>query len=393
MRALEKSHSSRGRGACGAIAPGVLVAGAALVLLSLPRPSSAAAGTSQRITVGVSLTSFYDSNILEYSSDLLAQFEGGTRPERFSLETTDDLVWNPAATLGWEWSNGRGRRHALRLRGEGDFHQKNSTADMRSASVGWRESWSRDRRLSVAYYTLPHFYLRQLVDEDAVLPYPDLSRYRRAEFGLTIASLDWSQRIGKGNSMGVAVQHERRRYNDDFRERDSGTHQAELAWGWTRLPHRGTLELRGLYRVSQAKAEDGDEVAGTTPDDVDVSYHGIGVGAHGEGEMRRQRDWRVLGDADIQFTNRVYDSDRTADKYHFGRKDGLVSFELGLSARWGRAWRARAYWHRDANTAKLGAAAPSSTDTGDYRRSQVGLRLDWSGTLHRSKTSTSEEGE
>ena len=99
MRALEKSHSSRGRGACGAIAPGVLVAGAALVLLSLPRPSSAAAGTSQRITVGVSLTSFYDSNILEYSSDLLAQFEGGTRPERFSLETTDDLVWNPAATL------------------------------------------------------------------------------------------------------------------------------------------------------------------------------------------------------------------------------------------------------------------------------------------------------
>lgn len=367
--------------------------GAALAIVLLTRESPAAAPGSQRINFGVSLSGVYDSNILEYSKDQLTLFEGATRPDRFSLKSTDDLVWNPAVTLGWEHRGARGRRHALRLKGEGDFHQKNGTADFRAASVGWRESWSRDRRLSVGWYRLPKFYLRQLQDEDYVPPFPGLSRYRRAFFSLDIGSAGWSQRIGKSNALDLGYQYELRRYNRDFRERDSGTHQGEIAWGWTRLPNHGAVELRGLYRLNRAKAEDGDEVAALPPDDSDVSYHGLGFGAHGDEELGRVRDWRFTADGDAQISTRNYDSNRPLDKYHFGRKDQLSGVEVGLSARWKRNWRARAFWHYDHNSAKLGTSAPSSTDTGDYSRSQAGLRLDWSGTIRRAKSAAVEGDE
>lgn len=364
-----------------------------LALLLAAAAARPAAAADQRITLGAGLGSGYDSNILEYSSDQLSLFEGGTRPDRFSLESSDDLVWNPALALGWELAGRGGRRHALRLRADGDFHQKNGTADFRAGSVGWRESWSRERRLSASWYALPSFYLRQLFDEDYVPPFPGMSRYRRAEFSLGIGSLDWSQRIGRSNSLTVGGQYERRRYNADFRERDSDTGQGELAWGWTRLPHRGELELRALYRVSSAKAEDGDEVPGVTPDDADLSYHGLGGGAHGEAELARSRRFRLTGDADYQFSTRDYDSDRPADRYHYGRSDLLHALELGLGVRWSRALRGRIYWHFESNTAKLGTAAPSTTDTGDYARSQVGVRLDWSRTVWRSRAADAESDE
>ncbi|MEO5618151.1 MAG: hypothetical protein ABIS67_10300 [Candidatus Eisenbacteria bacterium] len=368
-------------------------AGAALALALLARESVAASSGSQRLNFGVSLSSAYDSNILEYSQDQLTLFEGGTRPDRFSLESTDDLVWNPALTLDWERSDGRRRRHALRLKAEADFHQKNGTADFRAASVRWRESWHRDRQLSIGWYRLPQFYLRQLFDEDYVPPFPGLSRYRRASFSLDIGSTDWSQRVGKSNSLGLGFQYERRRYNQDFRERDSDTNQGEITWGWKRLPHRGALELRGLYRLSDAKAEDGDEVAGVPPDDADLSYHGLAGGVHGEMELDRSRDWRFLGDADYQFATRDYDSKRVTDRYHLGRSDQLHTLELGVSARWKPNWRARLFWQFDRNMAKLGTSAPSSTDTGDYTRSQAGLRLDWSVTAWRSKSAAAEGDE
>src|SRR5262249_42475208 len=161
---------------------------------------------------------------------------------------------------------------------------------------------SRGRRLSGSWYALPQFYLRQLFDEDYVPPFPGLSRYRRATFRLDVGALDWAQRVGRSNTLSVGTQFERRRYNADFRERDSKTGQGERAGAWTRLPRRGAIELRGLYRLSVARAEDGDEPTGAPPDDADVSYHGVGGGARGELELARPRFGRLTADLDYQLS-------------------------------------------------------------------------------------------
>ena len=366
----------------------------ALALVFVTLASGTAQAGGQRVVLAASLTSNYDSNVLEYANNVISLFESGTRPDHFALESIDDLVWNPGLALTWELAGERGRRHALRLSGNGDFHQRNGTADFRSAGIAWRESWSRGRGLSASLYRLPNFYLRQLVDEDFVPPYPGLSRYRRASFGLDIASLDWTQRVGSRNTLRLGAQFEARRYNAAFRERDSNTGQGELAWGWNRLPHHGQFELRTLYRHSRAKAEDGDEVAGAVPDDPDIRYHGLAAGTHGEVELSRRGSWRLGVDADYQFSNRDFGSDRPADKFHFGRHDGLHALELGIEIRRIRVWRGRAFWHFERNSAQLGVPVTGiSLDTGDYSRSQIGIRLDWSGTLWHSKAPAAEGDE
>jgi hypothetical protein len=345
----------------------------------------------QTLNLRVGGSSAYDSNLLQYSDQQITTFDAGTHPARYSIPSIGDVVWNPAVALAWELDEGHGRKHALRVRGEGDFHQQDRTADLRSASVRWRESFRRDRQFSLGGYALPNYYLRQLSDEDA--PGTGDARYRRAEFALAIGSASWSQRIGRGNQLGLDYQFERRTYRTNFRERDSDTHQGETSWGWTRLPHRGAIELRAGYRDSKAKGVDGDEAPGVPPDDPDVSYNGWMGGAGGRMEFSRRANLRLGGDAAYEFGTRHYTSDRTADRYHFGRNDLLQVVEVGLRAQARPHWSARAFVRYESNDAKLGSAAPATSEAGSYHETRVGLSVEWSGDLWRSRGAGRAEAE
>ena len=72
----------------------------ASVLTALLVPAQAA--RAARLTLDAALDVAYDDNILQYSDTLLAVFAEGTRPELFSIRTSDDLVWNPSLALLWE---------------------------------------------------------------------------------------------------------------------------------------------------------------------------------------------------------------------------------------------------------------------------------------------------
>jgi hypothetical protein len=363
------------------------------VLSRPPRARRAPRAAGQSLTLSAGLSSAYDSNLLQYSADQLASFESGIHPGRFSIHTSDDLTWNPALELVWELDRGRGRRHALRLKTEGDFHQQNGTGDFHSASISWYESFRGGRQLAVGGYALPQYYVRQLSDDDVVPPYSGLTdyRYRRAEFALGIASASWSQRVGRRGHLALGYQFERRRYNADFTERDSDVHQGEATWGWMRLPRRGTVELHAGYRTSDAKASDGDEPPGTVPDDADLSYHGWIAGIAGRMTFVDRARLRLGADLAYAFASRSYDSDRPADRYHFGRNDSLHGIELGLRAQARPHWSARGFYRYEWNDASLGRAAPPTTDSGSYRQHQVGLALGWSGGIWHSRGATAGE--
>lgn len=365
------------------------VLAAALALAAGP-PVAGAQGQSLNVSAG--LTTLHDDNILHYSDAQLQDFDSGLNPSRFAIESTGDVLFNPLLALRWELDRGHGRRHALRLKGEGDFHGRDGNADFRSLSAGWRESFRRGRQLSVGYYLLPHYYLRQLYDEDspAVLA---ADRYRRAQFDLQIASAGWSQRAGRDRSLGLAYQFERRRYDAEFRERDSGTHQGTLAFGWRRLPRQGAIDLRGGYRVSHAEGSDGDDLPGVVPDDADLSYHGVMGGAGGHVDLAAGGQWRLVGDLGYEIETRTYDSDRTADKYHFGRDDLLHAVELGMRAVVRSYWSLRAFYRLENNAAHLGSPAPLSSDVGSYRSNQAGLEIGWAGDMWRQSAGEEDTGD
>lgn len=358
--------------------PAKLAAIAIVALTPFAAPAFAARG--QTLTLTTQWSSTYDNNLLQYSEDQIGVFESGTRPARFSIKTRDDVAFEPSVALGWELDQGHGRRHGLRIKGEGDFHDKNGTADHRSLSVGWRESFRGDRRFSAGYYLLPNYYLRQLLDED--LPATTLpSRYRRATFRLQIATAGWDQRLGRNTRLSLDYQFEGRRYNPEFAERTSKLHQGTAGLGWDRLPRHGSVELRGGYRKSRADASDGDEAPGAAPDDQDVSYHGVIAGLGGRVEFARHGQWRVLGDAGYEFEARDFDSDRAFDTTHNGRKDRLHVIELGLRAAYRPHWSARSFFRYERNRAAFSGATAPSTDPGSYSVRQVGLAIEWTGQL------------
>jgi hypothetical protein len=361
---------------------------------ALGRPLSVRPRTtgSQSLSLTMGIGSYYDDNILQYSDNQLADFDAGLHPYRYSVESTDDVVFNPGLGLGWELDQGRGRRHELRLRGEGDFHGKNGTANFRSASVSWRESWRRGRRLSLGYYRLDDYYVRQLYDEDLIPLVPVAQRYQRAQFDLQIGSLAWRQALTRRTRLELSYQYEYRRYAPEFQERTSGTQMGEAVLSWLRPPRHSSLTVTGGYRLSHAKAEDGDELPGVTPDDADVSYHGVVAGLGGRTRLAHGLSWRVDADLNYSLATRAYDSDRPADTYHYQRDDVLNAVDVGVRLGFFQHWSARGFYRFENNSASLGTAAPPTSDSGSYRINQVGVSLAWTGEVWK-KSADQEQSE
>lgn len=341
--------------------------------------TSTASQQSLSLTAGVS--SVYNNNFLEYSNNQLDRFKAGTNPLRFAIESTDDAIFSPAVSLQWELDQGGGRRHALRAHWDGDFHGTNPSADYRSYSARWTESFGGGKRLAVGYGRMDNFYVRQLRDEDIarVLVAPvnrDLA-FQRAEFDQDAITATWRQNVAKNMNMGLAYRYEKRDYVPAFAERSSKANQGEIRLGWDGLPKGAELELNAGYRQSKAEPQLGDS--------SDVSYHGILAGATGRMQLSRSKMMRWTGDAGIDLATRSYDSDLGAviDPFHFERSDMLIGFEVGVRASYKR-WDARAFGRIENNNADLGTGAAPTSDSGSYNKNMVGLELSWSGDLWKS---------
>ncbi len=358
-----------------------VVAPVSLIALSLCGDLRPAEGATheKRVLIGAGLSAFYDDNVIQYSGDQIALFESGLNPERFSIESVGDAMWRSSLSLGFENRARDGRGFDLSLRGRGEFHNKDKTADFRSLSAEWKQSFSRRSALSLRAYYLPHFYLRQLFDDDApAVP----THYRRAEFALTLGSLGWRQRITRGTWAGFSYQYEHRGYNPEFTERTSNTQQAVAEVTWTRRPGRGSFGLHGGYRRADAKASDGDEAPGVAPDDADIGYQGLLAGVDGRLEIARRGKSRVGASLGYELGSRDYTSGVLSDAYHLGRND--IDHSIQAVIRWSRPhWAVQGFYGYDRDIAHLGAAAPPTSDVGSYTENRVGLSLEWSGVLWR----------
>lgn len=359
---------------------------AAIVWLILP---SLAAARGQSLSMTAALGSAYDDNFLQYSAGQISDFEAGLKPAQFSIATRDDQLWLPSLAFAFEADRGHGHRSELTVRGSGEYHQKNGTADHGSGSVSWRESFGAGRRLTLSAYRLPGFYLRQLLDDDAVNPFPGLSKYRRAEFDLTTLAAKYRQRVVEGFSVEAGYQHEQRDYVPDFAERTSSLQQGSLAFDCT-APKNGAFGAGVSYQSSTADAKD-DDVAATPFDDVDVSYHGLEFDAGARWRFVHSPSHILEGLIALQSEGRTYDSDRVTDKYHHGRSDRRLMIEPALRIGLRKQWSARVAYMYEKNDARLGTAAPASADAGSYVENRVTFTLEWNHELWHSRHATAGE--
>jgi hypothetical protein len=357
-----------------------------LAALLLPVPTLAAS----KLTLDLSASLVRNDNFLEYSQNQIDTYEAGTHPLRYAVSSIDDVILGPGASLTWELDEGKGRRHALRAHWDGDFHSSNPGADFRNYSARWTESFRGGRRFAVGFGRLDNFYVRQLRADGIPLPPPAPGPqndvlWRRAEFDQDAITASWREPLRRHVDLGVNLRHEIRTYVAPFDERSSKANEAGLSLGFDGFKADGSLDFELGYRRSVAKAHDSKNPADTT----DVSYHGFEGGVSGRRTLSHSGHTRWIGDAALSFATRDYDSQlpERVDAYHVGRSDMLIAFEVGVRAEV-RDLGVRGFVRLENNDAKLSALATAtnpSTDSGSYRKMQVGVEATWSLDLLRAK--------
>lgn len=346
---------------------------AAVLLAALPASSRAAPGQSLALTTG--LETYFDDNILNYSEAQIAGLESGLVPYRYGVSQAEDVVFRPSLGLLWQVDRGGERRRSLAVRGEGEVHRWSEVANWGEFGVAWREGFSRGRRLSLTYERMPNYYLRRLYDEDLVsVSAPE--RYQDVTLDQQSAGVSWRHGLPRTSWLDLGYRFVRRTYPDGFRERDSDSHEADLAVGRERLPRAARLSLTAGFRTMSARAEDGDDPPGTVPNEPDLSFHGFAAGVRGGMDLGTARGVRIAGDVRFDLERKWYDSDRPADESHYGRRDFLHGFEVGLSLRPRGPWSARAFYSLQNNRAVYGSTARPGSEIGGYRVNQVGLALE-----------------
>lgn len=370
------------RSCCRAAAIGCV----ALSLVLAPGLTHAAAGHALELSLG--LDTYLDDNLLHYSDQQISDFETRLYPYRFGVSRIGDLVFNPSAALTWEHDRGGDRRRSVRLRGEGELHRANDVADFGLVGITWREGFARGRRLTLGYSRAPDSYVRRLYDED-LTSVPSTERYRDARAEIDAGTIAWRHAVGAGTWIEPSYRFDRRRHSADFRERDADTHKPELSFGWEGLPRAGRIQASAAYSKRIARAKDGDESPGVTPDEPDLSYHGLQAGAGAGWQLGALRDLRVLGDVSYEVEHRRFDSNRIDDPYHHGRRDLVQRVDVGLRLQTPGGSSMRAFYRFERNRAEYGANVPAGSEIGGYRVNQVGLTLQWAGELwHRRAART-----
>jgi len=117
-----------------------------------------------------SLEVIYDDNICRYSDDTLESFRQGDRPEKFAIESDDDLVLNP--TFQIEFYKNRllfGKRTRFRVRYKLWQYARNDVKSNEEINLRFRQHVRRSDYFEATYTYAPNSYIKELGDREPFL--------------------------------------------------------------------------------------------------------------------------------------------------------------------------------------------------------------------------------
>ena len=343
--------------------------------------ASAGVPTACGLDFSAGIATSYDDNILGYSERDLFAFQYRLNPPRFALKTTDDVVLAPYVEIAWEPDSIRSNSLLARL--TANRYATNTIRDNYESFLQWR-MWPRRRlRLTISGSYLPSYYMRRYADDEVVVPYPQLPRYRDARYRQTggSASIEWRPRGSWRGQLGY--EYDRRDFLRAFAERDENRHAMKLT---IRAPRIRQFEgrVRVTYGRALARAQDGDEADGPA-DDPDISTRSLAAGFTLEWVSRR-RDPSIALRQTVDYEARRYTTNDISDTRRFGRSIHETGVEWELLYGFSRHWQAGASYGIDLQrlTGPVSDLA-AFTDASSYNRHQVSVSLGWTSRRKRSE--------
>jgi hypothetical protein len=314
----------------------------------------------------------YDSNIFRYSDADVDDFLDGLRPDRFPIESVDDLRIEPGFSLSLVREEPGVRSTALAVGADFRLATVNGEKSFGRLSASLRERRNGRAYLSLEYVAIPNYHVRHIWDADAPA---GGSPYRSCDFG----KQGFGVEVGSDRSLPIDLaarwKYEAYRYDPDFVEYDARVSTAGLR---AILRPRAGLRLDLGYALRQSVAKGYDEAGETrdTSDESDTSYD--------EDEYELRARWeagRLWGRDTVlwlrgRLARRFYltEKSRIEDPYHAGRDDTYVTVGAGIEARLSSAATVEVFLERRTREANSDAV-PDIGSTKDFGANRIGLKL------------------
>ena len=268
----------------------------------------------------------YDTNVYRYSDEDRDDFLDGARPDRYPMETLDDLRLEPEASFEFIREEPGERSTSLRFAGRLRLYTVNGDKSFSKLSARLLENRPGVAYLRAEYSVIPSYRIRPIWDEDT-------GEYRGCDYRKHGFSLE----LGSDRSLPVDVRaswdYDVYRYDPDFVEYDSeaGTYGVRFVL----RPRSGVrVDLGYELRMSRARGSDEPGETRATSDDSDTTYD--------QDAWEARLRWRAAGweQGPLIVTGRVRHARRyfltskepEDDPYHRGREDRFWTVTLGAEA-------------------------------------------------------------
>ncbi len=275
-------------------------------------------------TVSLSLSPYYDNNILKYSEKYIERFKNREDEGRFHIETTDDLVFGYSFGITYTSEIIGNLKTSVGAGYDSDAYTYNSIKTWNKYNIFFKQNVNKSTLLSLSYSYLPEFYVRHFRDEDWVRYYgytPETFRpyvFSKDDFSI------WAQHIFSWKTTRVRANFSYMRYflDESNTEYDSN----DFLYGF-RIYQAVTdylnVNLGYSYITSDAKGFDEPGETKEISDDSDATNYEHVYIAGFDLTLPRVFSLENVLSVDVQYQRAFYTTDNyiELDPLHAGRYD------------------------------------------------------------------------
>ena len=335
----------------------------------------------------VSLTSFYDDNILKYSQKYLDRFMNGEDFGRFHITTYDDIVLKPSARLETVFKIFKNQKSKINANYNYSLYVVNDIKSWQYMSFGFQQYFAKKGSFRIFYSYIPEFYVRHFRDKDLVEYYKEIYGFGYIPESFVPFSFSkdnygfWIQNtFFKNTRVKLSFDYAIYYHNENYTEYDC----KNFYYGFQIYQEINTnldIDFGYEYVTSDAKGYDQPYETKETSDDADATNIGDNFTFGITWRLPDLKKRRQYVGGDFEFAKRYYTTDKPIqiDPEHAGRIDNMIEVGINYRIRISKAFDLAAFykWYgRDSKTASPINSEYVSEEK-DYKQYQIGLELSY----------------
>ena len=269
----------------------------------------------------ITLETEYNSNILSLSQSDLDRFESGNELDKFSLDTSDDLITSVKLELDLKHRLMAGHTQINRIALKYNKFLQNDFEDNYYIELALKQYLSKKLNFGIFYYCHPHIYVNRydsVLDSETV--FRDFTYSKNNYFGKVNYKLNSKYQFDYKFGFSQLF------YNEYFTEYDADNFESGLE---IRINLTNWININSsyTYKISNAKAED----AFNDPQQVTIiknaSYKAVlfDLSINFPGVISLFSNPVNLG-LGAKYEHFYFQAENQLDEYHYGREDKVVTF-------------------------------------------------------------------